>query len=261
MMKFNHPFHLVSVSPWPLMSSLSLLVFMMGSLKFFNEFVLNLFLIGLILILMNLYQWWRDVIRESTLQGFHSFFVKYGLIIGMFLFILSELMFFLSFFWSYFHGVLSPSVDLGSLWPSNNIEVFNPYNIPLLNTLILLSSGITITWAHYMMYIHKLDESLFLVQITIVLGLIFTFFQYIEYNDSFFSMSDSMYGSMFFLMTGFHGIHVLIGTLFIFICFLRMYNYHFSNYHHFGFEASSWYWHFVDVVWLFLYIFVYWMSY
>nr|APF47526.1 cytochrome c oxidase subunit III [Diolcogaster sp. SNS-2016] len=261
MMKFNHPFHLVTISPWPLTCSLSLLIFMNGTILFFNEYNFYLMNFGMFLIMLNLFQWWRDIIRESTYQGNHTIKVMKGMKNGMILFIISEIMFFLSLFWTYFHMYLSPSIEIGSNWFPLNLIIFNPYNIPLLNTMILLSSGMTITFCHYSILESKFLKSLLSMLSTIILGMIFSYFQYKEYNESFFSINDSVFGSIFFMLTGFHGMHVLIGTMFNFIIFIRLLNKHFSMYHLFGFEASSWYWHFVDLIWLFLYIILYWMIY
>nr|AHA52576.1 cytochrome c oxidase subunit III [Triraphis sp. QL-2013] len=261
MNKFFHPYHLVSESPWPLFGSFSLSIMMVGTIKWFNFYTMDLFILGFILLIFILIQWWRDVIRESTFQGNHTMMVMKGLRMGMILFILSELMFFVSFFWTYFHMFLSPSVEIGSLWPPKEILIFNPLNIPLLNTLILLSSGVSITWCHYSILNDNYSNSILSIFFTLLLGVLFIFFQYLEYNESFFSMSDSVYGSIFFMATGFHGLHVIIGTFFIFVSFFRLLQMHYSNFHHFGFESASWYWHFVDVVWLFLYIFIYWLSY
>nr|APF47420.1 cytochrome c oxidase subunit III [Microgaster campestris] len=261
MMKFNHPYHLVTLSPWPLFSSLGLIITMSGILMFFNEFNLNLMFFGMFLILLNLYQWWRDVIRESTIQGFHTIIVMKGLQNGMILFIISEIMFFFSFFWCYFHMYLSPSIEIGSIWYPINLMVFNPFNIPLLNTLILLSSGVSITYCHYSILESNFKKSFKMLKLTVILGLIFSYFQYLEYNESFFCINDSVYGSIFFMLTGFHGFHVILGTMFNFIMLIRLNSKHFSMYHFFGFEASSWYWHFVDLVWLFLYLFIYWLIY
>nr|AHA52480.1 cytochrome c oxidase subunit III [Capitonius sp. QL-2013] len=260
MLKFNYPFHLVTVSPWPLLVSLGVMLSMLGILEWFIEFSVSLMFMSNMYLMIVVFQWWRDVVRESTFQGMHTIKVCEGLYMGMILFILSELMFFVSFFWTYFNMYLSLSIELG-LNSSYNLEVFNPYNIPLLNTMILLSSGVSITWCHYSILNEKYDMSLDGIKITILLGMIFSFFQFLEYKESYFSINDSIYGSIFFVATGFHGIHVLVGTMFIFINFIRLKNNHFSFVHHFGFEAASWYWHFVDIVWLFLYIFIYWLSY
>nr|AZL93288.1 cytochrome c oxidase subunit 3 [Hyposoter sp. ZJUH_2016018] len=257
----NHPFHMVTLSPWPLITSFNLMIFLMGMIKWFHEFNYNLLIWSKFFLILSIFQWWRDITRESTFQGVHTINVMKLLRLGMILFIISEIFFFFSFFWTFFHMSLSPSIEIGSMWPPKMILPFNPFNIPLLNTIILLSSGMSITWSHYMILSNNYKESLKSLIITINLGLYFTILQYMEYHESNFSISDSIFGSIFFMMTGFHGLHVIIGTLFIMVTFLRLNNMQLSKYHHFGFEASSWYWHFVDVVWLFLYIFIYWWSY
>nr|WCB99521.1 cytochrome c oxidase subunit 3 [Meteorus sp. 1 XHS-2023a] len=260
-MNFFFSYHLVSVSPWPLLMSLCVMFFMISVLILFNEYSFFLLMISFILMVMILFQWWRDVVRESTFQGSHSKNVIKGLRLGMFLFILSELMFFLSIFWSFFHMMLAPSIEIGMSFPSFNVEIFNPYNIPLLNTMILLSSGVFITVCHHSLLKNMYFKSVINLMLTLFMGVVFTLIQVKEYNESFFIISDSVYGSIFFFATGFHGLHVLIGSIFIFIVFLRLVKNQFSMYHHFGFEACSWYWHFVDVVWLFLYIFMYWLIF
>nr|UUK33549.1 cytochrome c oxidase subunit 3 [Metopiellus sp.] len=259
MMK-NHPFHLVDLSPWPILISFMIMMSMIGMIKWFKFFNYNLMLLSLINIIIISYQWWRDVIRESTYQGLHSSFVMNNLKLGMILFIISELFLFVSFFWMFFHSSLTPSIELGMNWPPKNIMPFNPMQIPLLNTLILLSSGFSVTWAHQSIMNNNFNQMKMSLMITIMLGIYFTLLQIIEYKMSSFSISDSIYGSSFFLMTGFHGIHVLIGSIFLSICLIRHLLNHFSSIHHFGFEAAIWYWHFVDVVWLFLYISIYWWG-
>lgn len=257
----NHPFHLVTPRPWPLYSSLRLIIILIGAIEWFHEFSINLFLFGLISLLLNIIQWWRDVIRERTFQGIHTIYVLNLIRIGIILFIISEIFFFFSFFWSFFHISLSPRIEIGRIWPPLIIYTFNPYNIPLLNTIVLLSSGISITWSHYRILNRNLSERKNSLTITVILGIYFSFLQFIEYNEAPFTISDSIYGSTFFLITGFHGLHVIIGTIFIIVRLLRLINLQFSSNHHFGFEARSWYWHFVDVVWLFVYIFIYWWTY
>nr|YP_010471344.1 cytochrome c oxidase subunit III [Illeis koebelei]UVF63302.1 cytochrome c oxidase subunit III [Illeis koebelei] len=256
----NHPFHLVDYSPWPILGSLSAMTAMMGMITWFHLFNNTLFLMSNILLLMIMYQWWRDIVRESTFQGQHTYSVALGLRWGMILFITSEVLFFLSFFWSFYHSSLAPSIDLGMNWPPKNIIAFNPSSIPLLNTIILLSSGLSITWTHHSIMENNFNQALQSLAITIILGLYFTLLQGIEYLEAPFSMADSVYGSSFFMATGFHGLHVIIGTTFLAICLVRLLNNHFSNSHHFGFEAAAWYWHFVDVVWLFLYLSIYWWG-
>nr|QBG38564.1 cytochrome c oxidase subunit III [Acropyga butteli] len=256
----NHPFHLVSVSPWPVIISFSLFNNLISMIMWLHNFN-YMMLISIPCTYLCIYQWWRDVIRESTFQGWHTIFVYKGLQLGMILFIISEIFFFLSFFWAYFHASLAPSMEIGQLWPPLGIKPFNPYNIPLMNTIILISSGMTITWTHHSILNKNFNESHKSLMMTIFLGIYFTSLQMIEYYEAPFSIADSIYGSTFFLATGFHGIHVIIGTLFIMTCFYRLNLMHFSKIHHFGFEASTWYWHFVDVIWLFLYISIYWWSY
>nr|YP_009995511.1 cytochrome c oxidase subunit III [Ochthebius viridis]QNP09966.1 cytochrome c oxidase subunit 3 [Ochthebius viridis] len=256
----NHPFHLVDVSPWPLTGALGAMITMIGLIKWFHFYNNNLFLLGTLITMLIMFQWWRDVCREGTFQGLHTYNVTMGLRWGMILFITSEIFFFLSFFWGFFHSSLAPSIEIGMMWPPKGIMTFNPIQIPLLNTLILLTSGLTVTWAH-----HSLMENNFLqakqgLLLTVILGIYFTMLQAYEYIEASFTISDAVYGSSFFMATGFHGIHVIIGTTFLMICYFRHLNNHFSSIHHFGFEAAAWYWHFVDVVWLFLYISMYWWG-
>nr|QNP10102.1 cytochrome c oxidase subunit 3 [Tympanogaster modulatrix] len=256
----NHPFHLVDISPWPLMGALSTMIMMIGLIKWFHFFNNNLFLLGTIINLLIMYQWWRDISREGTFQGLHTFNVTMGLRWGMILFITSEIFFFLSFFWGFFHSSLTPTIELGMIWPPKGILTFNPIQIPLLNTLILLTSGLTVTWAHHSLMENNFNQSKQSLIMTVLLGIYFTILQAYEYIEASFSMADAIYGSSFFMATGFHGLHVIIGTTFLTVCLFRHLNNHFSSIHHFGFEAAAWYWHFVDIVWLFLYISIYWWG-
>nr|YP_010321785.1 cytochrome c oxidase subunit III [Stenochironomus gibbus]UKO32973.1 cytochrome c oxidase subunit III [Stenochironomus gibbus] len=260
MMHSNHPFHLVNYSPWPLTGAIGAMTLTAGLTKWFHQFNINLFLLGNLIIILTMIQWWRDISRESTFQGLHTIQVMKGLQWGMILFIISEMFFFISFFWAFFHSSLSPTIDLGKLWPPISINPFNPFQIPLLNTLILLSSGITVTWAHHSLMENKHNQTTQSLFFTIILGTYFSILQAYEYLEAPFSISDSTYGSTFFMATGFHGIHVIIGTTFLFICLIRHFNNNFSKNHHFGFEAAAWYWHFVDVIWLFLFISIYWWG-
>nr|QNV11731.1 cytochrome c oxidase subunit III [Hydropsyche fulvipes] len=257
----NHTFHLVNYSPWPLTSALGTMFFMLSMIKWFKEFNFNYLMpISLMIIIITMIQWWRDISRESTFQGLHTIQVNFNMRWGMILFITSEIFFFFSFFWSFFHSSLSPNVELGSIWPPMNIQMFNPFHIPFLNTLILLISGISVTWSHQCLLENKLLEAFKSLLITIFLGVYFSMIQMYEYIQAPFSIADSVFGSTFFVATGFHGLHVLIGTLFLMVCSYRMFKNHFSMNHHFGFEAASWYWHFVDVVWIFLFTFMYWWN-
>nr|YP_009744380.1 cytochrome c oxidase subunit III [Oxyopes hupingensis]QIE13334.1 cytochrome c oxidase subunit III [Oxyopes hupingensis] len=260
MEKFFHPFHMVNMSPWPLMSGFGAFALVTGLIKLFVFMESDLFFMSFYLLIFIALLWWRDVIRESTFQGFHSSVVLKGLMLGMILFIVSEVFFFFSFFWAFFHSSLSPTVELGSEWPPLGVFPFNPFQVPLLNTVILLGSGVSVTWAHQMILKENWKGAKISLMITWMLGIYFLMFQGFEYYMSSFGISDSVFGSTFFMATGFHGFHVMIGSLFLFIIWYRFLKYHFSKSHHFGFEAAAWYWHFVDVVWLFLFSVVYWWG-
>lgn len=214
----------------------------------------------MILILLVIIQWWRDISCEATIQGRHTGIVELGIRWGIGLFIISEVFFFFSFFWAFFHRRLRPTIELGGLWPPLGIEVFNPWQVPLLNTLVLLRSGITVTWSHHAITAGEHSEAVIRLIYTVALGIYFTFLQALEYLEARFSFADRVYGSTFYIATGFHGIHVLVGTTFLAICLIRLQRGHLSSLHHFGFEAAAWYWHFVDVVWLFLFISIYWWG-
>ncbi|YP_002808567.1 cytochrome c oxidase subunit III (mitochondrion) [Scylla paramamosain] len=255
-----HPYHLVDMSPWPLTGSISAMMLTTGLIKWFHQYNMNLLLLSFIAILLTMYQWWRDVTREGTFQGLHTSVVVKGLRWGMILFIASEVLFFFSFFWAFFHSSLAPTVEIGMNWPPFGIQPFNPFQIPLLNTTILLSSGATVTWAHHAIMESNHSQAIQSLGLTIILGIYFSLLQAFEYFEAPFTIADSVFGSTFFVATGFHGLHVIIGSSFLLICFFRLYFCHFSSNHHVGFEAAAWYWHFVDVVWLFLYIFIYWWG-
>ncbi len=257
--KFNH-FHLVRNRPWPLLASLTagmitystiLMITSKGNFYFFFSISMST-LVGIL--------WWRDVIRESTQEGSHTYYVVGGLKVGIIMFITSEILFFVSFFWAYLHSRISPRLELGAHWPPLSISTFNPMGIPLLNTVILLSSGVRVTWSHHSIENSKLLSSKTSIVFTIFLGILFTLLQVIEYLQAPFSISDSVFGTTFFLSTGFHGIHVIIGTLFLAVSSKRLFSLSFSSKHLLGFECSAWYWHFVDVVWLFLYTLIYWWG-
>nr|YP_009510280.2 cytochrome c oxidase subunit III [Vespa affinis] len=261
MNKSNHPYHMVSISPWPLILSLNIMIFLISLIKWFYFTNFNLMIISFITLSLTLMQWWRDVIRESTFQGMHTSNIMKNLKTSMILFITSEIFFFISLFWAYFHSSLSPSIEIGMLWPPKNIIMFNPYDIPLLNSIILITSGMTITWSHNALINKKTHTATLTLSYTICLSFTFTLCQFFEYSSAPFTIADSVYGSIFFMITGFHGIHVIIGTIFLVICMFRMIFNHFSNTHHIGFEAAIWYWHFVDIVWLFVYTWLYWWSF
>jgi len=256
----NHPYHLVDYSPWPLTGSIGTFTLVAGAVKWFHQHSIILIILGGLIVILTIYQWWRDISREGTFQGLHTSFVVNGLKWGIVLFIVSEVLFFVSFFWGFFHIRLSPNIELGMRWPPFGVTPFNPFHIPLLNTIILLSSGLSITWSHHSLLEGNYYQCKLGLIFTILLGIYFTFLQAYEYNEASFNISDSVYGATFFIATGFHGVHVLVGTAFLIVTFIRHLIFSFSCTHHFGFEASSWYWHFVDVVWLFLYISIYWWG-
>ncbi len=257
-----HPYHLVDPSPWPFVISFGCLFFTFGITMFFHGYTgSNIMLFtGFLIIILTMYTWFRDIVREAVYEGQHTKQVQLGLRNGTLLFIFSEVMFFFSFFWAFFHSSLAPTPDIGSLWPPLGIETISAWGVPLLNTIILLTSGATITWAHHAIVFGDRKNAIISLFLTIGLALFFTMIQAYEYLETTFSISDSIYGTTFFLLTGFHGFHVIIGTIFIIVSTIRLINHHFTKQHHFGFEAAAWYWHFVDVVWLFLFVAVYWWG-
>lgn len=255
-----NPFHLVEFRPWPLVGSLGAIFLTTGLAFWFHGNPITLILLGLSLILLTIVQWWRDVIREGSMIGFHTLSTSHGLRIGMVLFIVSEVCFFFAFFWAFFHRSLAPTIELGNSWPPTGIHPLSPWGVPLLNTVVLLSSGATVTWSHHSLLSNLHTEGTIRLLFTVLLGGYFTFLQGTEYLETRFSLSDSVYGTTFFVATGFHGIHVLIGTTFLLVCLWRHMLEHFTQTHHLGFEAAAWYWHFVDVVWLFLFISIYWWG-
>ena len=256
----KHPYHLVDISPWPLYSSIAAISLTSGIVNWFHNKDINLFYLRFIIILMVMHQWWRDISREGRYQGLHTEIVEIGLRWGIILFITSEVIFFLSFFWAFFHSSLSLNIEMGCSWPPMGVDAFDPWKVPLINTIILLSSGVRVTWSHHSLIEGNFSRSKQSLVITIALGIYFTFIQLLEYVEASFSISDSSFGSTFFVATGFHGLHVLVGTLFLLFTLLRITIGVLSRKHHFGFEASAWYWHFVDVVWLFLFVTIYWWG-
>lgn len=258
----KHPFHLVDPSPWPFFASLSAFSTAVGAVMYFHGYIGGelLALLGFCMVCYTMVVWWRDVIREATFQGHHTTAVQVGLRYGMLLFIVSEIMFFFAFFWAFFHSSLAPSFEIGAMWPPKGIEVLNPWDIPFLNTVILLSSGAAVTWTHHAILAGNRSQAILSLMVTIVLAAFFTLFQVMEYVEAPFTIADGIYGSTFYLATGFHGFHVFVGTVFLFVCLVRVYKNHFTPTHHFGFEAAAWYWHFVDVVWLFLFVAIYWWG-
>ena len=254
-----HPFHLVSPSPWPLFTCITLLTLTTSGVLTMHGFSnAELFLsLAFVTLIYSMSLWWRDVISEGTFLGNHTLAVQRGLNMGVALFIVSEALFFLAIFWAFFHSALSPTVELGAQWPPMGIEAINPFELPLLNTVILLSSGVTVTYAHHSLINGNRRGALYGLVATVILAVIFTGFQGVEYTVSSFTISDGAFGSCFYFGTGFHGLHVIIGTAFLAVGLWRLLAYHLTENHHLGLESGILYWHFVDVVWLFLYISVY----
>ena len=256
----KHPFHIVDPSPWPATGAAGTLFILAGIASWVNKHDNKLATVGLLIILITIAMWWRDVNREATYQGKHTNKVEKGIRMGMILFIIREIFFFFSFFWAFFHSSLGPNVEIGSAWPPTFVRPVNPFEVPLLNTTVLLSRGATITWAHMSLLNSNWRETRLGLTYTIGLGILFTALQLQEYERCSFTITDSVYGRTFYVATGFHGLHVIIGTLFISVTLCRHLGLHFSSEHHFGFEGRAWYWHFVDVVWLFLFICIYWWG-
>jgi cytochrome c oxidase subunit 3 len=257
-----HQFHLVDPSPWPLFAALGAFMLTTGGVLYMHRMLGGWALLtnGLILIIYVMFVWWRDVVREATYEEQHSFVVQRGLRLGMVLFIVSEIMFFFAFFWAFFHSSLAPVYNIGGVWPPKSVLVMDTYTIPLTNTVLLLSSGATVTWSHHAIVLNAKRQTLIALLFTLILAILFTYFQGLEYVSAPFNISDSVYGSCFYMATGFHGFHVFVGTVALTVSFVRIVLNHGTNTHHFGFESAIWYWHFVDVVWLFLFINVYWWG-
>lgn len=254
-----HPFHLVSPSWWPIFTAISLLSLTTSGVSVMHNFnhAKIIWSFALISLIYSMSLWFRDVISEGTYLGNHTLSVQKGLNLGVGLFIVSEALFFLSVFWAFFHSALSPTIELGASWPPMGINSINPFELPLLNTVILLSSGFTVTYAHHSLIQGNRKGALFGLVYTVILAIIFTSLQGIEYTVSSFTISDGTYASCFYFGTGFHGLHVIIGTAFLWVGLWRLLAYQITENHHLGLEAGILYWHFVDVVWLFLYISIY----
>ncbi len=264
----NHDYHLVDPSPWPAIGAVGAFILAVGAIIWMRGSTSAVALIGLALVLYTMFMWWRDVIKESH-KGDHTEVVSLHLRYGMLLFIASEVMFFVAWFWAFFDASLFTGEAIqaarleatGGVWPPKGVEVFDPWHLPLINTLILLTSGTTVTWAHHALLNNDRKGLKCGLALTIALGLVFTAVQAYEYFNAAFAFNrdngGNIYGSTFFMATGFHGFHVIVGTIFLIVCLLRALKGHFRPQKHFGFEAAAWYWHFVDVVWLFLFAAVY----
>jgi len=253
----KHPFHLVSPSPWPIIRSISLLVFISGFLILLRTGSYTCLILGSACLLLCCFSWFANIIIEGRLLGCHTLTVRHSLRLGFLLFLVSEVFLFFAFFWAYLHSSLSPAVELGSLWPPVGISPIPYSSIPLLNTFILLFSGLLLTWSHSSLLSSDYHNSLTLLGLSVSLGLFFGVLQLVEYHSASFCISDSVYGSCFYIATGLHGLHVLFGSLFLLVSALRLNLGHFTPTAHLGYYFSAWYWHFVDVIWLLLFALMY----
>ncbi|HYD19636.1 MAG TPA: cytochrome c oxidase subunit 3 [Patescibacteria group bacterium] len=263
----HHPYHLVNPSPWPFVGSMAAGLLAALAVMYMHKvtiFGISPGLIGVVLgfagVAALMAVWWRDVIQEAVVEKAHTPIVKIGFRYGMALFIASEVMFFVAFFWAFFDGSLHPREAIGFAWPPKGVEAIKAFDLPFLMTLILLLSGCTVTWAHHAILEGKKDEATKALLVTVLLGAVFTCFQAYEYVHSTTPFTHSIYSSAFYMATGFHGFHVLVGSIFLAVCLFRNMKGHFTAQSHFGFEAAAWYWHFVDVVWLFLFVAIYWWG-
>lgn len=277
----KHDYHIIDPSPWPLIGSIGALVMSIGAIAWMqalkgNDFSLLglslsgpwVFIIGLLIVLYTMFGWWSDTIKESH-EGHHTRVVSLHLRYGMIMFIASEVMFFVAWFWAFFDAAFYADETIqvarmeytGGVWPPEGIKVLDPLHLPLFNTVTLLLSGTTVTWAHHSLLEGDRQGLKWGLGLTVVLGILFSYVQVYEYTVAPFAFKDSLYGATFFMATGFHGFHVFVGTIFLAVCWVRALRGHFTREKHFGFESAAWYWHFVDVVWLFLFFAIYiWAS-
>ncbi|MFC5385259.1 cytochrome c oxidase subunit 3 [Aquamicrobium segne] len=277
----QHDYHILDPSPWPILGSFGALLMCIGGVFWMqylkgNEFLVFganmaspwLFWIGVLVVLYTMYGWWSDTVKEAH-EGHHTRVVSLHLRYGMMMFIASEVMFFVAWFWVFFDASLFPSDAAqyarteytGGVWPPKSIEVLDPFYLPLYNTIILLLSGTTLTWAHHSLLVDDRKGLVAGLALTVALGVLFSFVQVYEYANAPFAFKESIYGATFFMATGFHGFHVFVGTVFLTVCLIRSIRGDFTPKQHFGLEAAAWYWHFVDVVWLFLFATIYvWAS-
>lgn len=271
-----HPYHLVRPSIWPLAGAFAgglfaiMMVLFMHNVKIGENFQFGFWapIIGVLAVAAVMYFWWKDIIHETIHEAVHNGITEVGLRFGMALFIASEVMFFVAFFWAYFDASLFVDEAIqflrleatGGIWPPKGIEAIPAFDLPFLMTMILLLSGCTVTWAHHAILEGKNKEAILGLGLSWGLGFVFLCFQMYEYHHATFPFKGGVFASTFYMATGFHGFHVFVGTVFLFVCWLRARAGHFTPQRHFGFEAAAWYWHFVDVVWLFLFVAVYWWG-
>lgn len=255
----RHPYLLIDPSPWPFVGSLGAFILAIGGVLAMHHYGTVVLWIGLGIIMVTAIGWWRDIFKESTVTNYTSP-VQNALRYGMLLFIASEIMFFAGFFWAYFHASLFPVEATGFQWPPKGISTIDAFKWPYLNTLLLLLSGTTVTWAHHSLLRAQNKEIIQGLLATVGLGACFTVIQAFEYHHAPFAMKDGIYPSTFYLATGFHGLHVLIGTIFLTVCLWKSYKHAYTPTQHVSFELAAWYWHFVDIVWLFLFVSIYWAG-
>jgi len=259
----KHLFHIVDHSPWPIFAAFSALFMTFGGTMVMHSYSYGTFILklGLITLILTLYGWFRDVIREGLEEGHHTLIVQGGMKMGMILFIVSEVMFFFSFFWGFFHSALVPSIEIGAMWPPYQLAAIDPWSLPYLNTLLLLTSGVYLTISHEWLLKNDRETTLVTLDIVYLVGIVFILLQGVEYQDAPFSISDGVFGSVFYMATGFHGFHVGMGSIMLIIMRERLSIDHMNYRKHVGFECAAWYWHFVDVVWIGLWLMIYYWGY
>ncbi|MCM2343636.1 MAG: cytochrome c oxidase subunit 3 [Alphaproteobacteria bacterium] len=270
-----HPYHIVRPSIWPLCGAAAGVLLASGAVMYMHEVSLGGFavglkgvILGLLSVLAVMFFWWKDIVHESVIERAHTKIAEIGLRYGMALFIASEVMFFVAFFWAFFDASLYAGQEnmflrkeyTQGVWPPPQFHVIPPFELPFMMTMILLLSGCTVTWAHHAILEGDNKNAIKALGVTVTLGFVFLCFQVYEYVHAHFGFTEGVYPSTFFMATGFHGFHVFVGTVFLFVCWLRAKKGHFTQERHFGFEAAAWYWHFVDVVWLFLFVAIYWWG-
>jgi len=270
-----HPYHIVRPSPWPMVGAFAGMLLAIGAVLYMHEVKIGGIdvgfkgiILGVLAVISVMFFWWKDIIHESVVEKVHTPIAEIGLRYGMTLFIASEVMFFVAFFWAFFDASLFAGQEnmyarvesTGGHWPPEGIHTIPAFDLPLMMTMILLLSGCTVTWAHHAILEGDTKNFIKALGITVGLGVFFLGFQVYEYANAHFGFTEGIYPSTFYMATGFHGFHVFVGTVFLAVCWLRAKKGHFSKEKHFGFEAAAWYWHFVDVVWLFLFVAVYWWG-
>jgi cytochrome c oxidase subunit 3 len=255
----THPYHLVKPSAWPLLGAVGAFIVTVGAVHWWQGGDRYVLYGGFAVVLLTMALWWRDVVHEAQVEKVHTSEVRHGLRMGMGLFIASEVMFFVAFFWAFFHNglLISPVVKQ---WPPVDIKPMETWGIPFLNTLLLLSSGLAVNWAHHALRHGNRADLKKGLALAVVLGLTFLTLQAHEYGEAAFGFKQGIYPSVFYMATGFHGFHVFVGACFLSVCLFRAIRGDFTQAQHVGFEAAAWYWHFVDVVWIFLFVWVYWWG-